>query len=144
MMQHFKLQNGLDACLYTAEAAETRITRLIETFVNQTTRYTQTKRPYGITINTCYLIEIKLQYEEVYLIYIWKDRQRRTSWFLNWQPSVNEIISSLTNNLRREIRNIQYVAYGETLYALYQRVAYKIKDAVVNGTPVGITALLED
>ena len=144
MMRRFKLQNGLDACLYTSECAEPRISDLIQKIIDQTTRFTRTKRPYGITVKNCYLIEIKLQHEEVYLVHLWKDRQRRTSWFDNWQPSANEIIAGLTSNLPRTVRNTSFVAYDGTLYAAYEMIAYRIKDAVVNGTPVGITALLGD
>jgi hypothetical protein len=132
---HFVLQNGLGACLYTHECTETQATRLIKTLVGQAPRFYSRKHPWGLAIKSCYLVEVKLQQEKAYLVYLWSRKPSATP---------KQVVSDLTLNLVSEVNRVSYVAYHKKLYAACEDFAPKIKDALLNGVPVEINALLQD
>ena len=127
---HFVLQNGLDACLYTSECTTPQANRLIKVLVDRA------RIRWSSTIKNCYLIEVKLQHEKAYLVYLWTSEKPLTT--------PEEVIFDLKCNLVSEVNRVNFVAYHKTLYAAYEDMATQIKCALLNGVPVEINALLQD
>jgi len=127
---HFVLQNGLDARLYTSECMEPQANRLIKVIVDRA------RIRWGSTIKNCYLVEVKLQHEKAYLVYLWTSEKQLTT--------PGEVIFDLECNLVSEVNRVNFVVYHKTLYAAYEDMAAKIKSALLNGVPVEINALLQD
>jgi hypothetical protein len=131
----FTLPNGLRATLYTNRYTKKRMVRLAEKLISQLIHGKEYSFQKPIGVKNYYLIEIAVQHEKVYLVYLWAVETPSTT--------PEDTIAALTKSFEEEVKGAYFWFYRNTLHNTYEIAGRNLKNAVLKGVKPSISALLE-